>query len=87
MFMPMMPQAPESSAPMRKPKAGGPAQAGQQPDDQEQHYADHRDGPVLAPEIGDRAFADRSRDLAHARIAVGQAQDAADLPDPVDDGE
>ena len=32
-------------------------------------------------------FAHRGRDLAHALVAVGQAQDARDLPDAVDDGE
>ena len=84
-FMPMKPQAPESTAPMTKPTAVG--QPSEDADDDEQHDADDGDGRVLALEVGDRALLDRRGDLLHARVAGGQAQDARDLPDAVDDGE
>ena len=48
----MKPAAPESTAPIRKPIAGGPAQLGNEPDDQEQNPADHGDGLVLPGEVG-----------------------------------
>ncbi len=70
-----------------KAPGGRPAQARHEADDQEEDHADDGDGLVLAPQIRDRAFAHRRGDLAHARVAIGQAQDPADLPDPVDDGE
>jgi len=63
-----------------------PAERGREANQQEQHRADDRDGGVLAAQVGDRALADRGRDLAHALVAVGQPQDAAALPDAVDDG-
>jgi hypothetical protein len=70
-----------------KPPGRSPAERRHEADHQEQDDADHRDGLVLPPQVGDRAFAHRRSDLAHALVALGQAQDPGDLPDPVDDGE
>jgi hypothetical protein len=56
-------------------------------DEHEQDHADHGDGLVLAPEVGDRAFAHREGDFAHALVALGQSKDGAGLPGAVADGE
>jgi hypothetical protein len=66
---------------------GRPTQSRHEADHQEQDHADDGDGLVLAPQVGVGAFAYRGGDLAHALVAIGQAKDARDLPDPVDDGE
>ncbi len=81
------PGQPGQDRPDREAPGGRPPQAGHEPDHDEEHQADDRDRVVLAPEIGDRALAHRPGDLAHARIALGLAQDPADRVEAVDDRE
>ena len=62
-FMPMKPAAPDRIAPISEADRDQPAE--QQPDDDEDHDADHADGGVLALQIGLRALADGGGDLLH----------------------
>ena len=83
MFMPMKPQAPESTAPSTKPAAVVPSRkiairiASTTPT--------MRDGLVLARQVGGRALLDRRGDLLHARVARALAEDPASLHEAVDD--
>jgi hypothetical protein len=66
---------------------GVPAQARDEPDHQEDHRADHGDGRVLAVEVGLGAGLDGGRDLAHAVVAVGLAQDPHRREAPIYEGQ
>src|SRR4029079_7253666 len=68
-------------------KRGPQARVGREADDEEEHHADDGYRRVLAAQVRDGALAHRAGDLAHAVVAVGQAQDPRDLPDTVKDGE
>src|SRR5207302_4126293 len=74
-------QRADEEAPGRRP-----AERGDEGDDEEQDHADDGDALVLPPQVSDRALAHRRSDLAHALVAVGEAQDARALPDAVADG-
>ncbi len=66
-FMPMKPQAPDSTAPMTKPMAvvGSRKTA----DQDGEHHADHGDGLVLPRQISRSAGLDGAGDFLHAGIA------------------
>ena len=75
----------------RQQRADGEADrriaAEQRPGDDEYDDADHRNGRVLAPQIGLRSFPDGGRNLLHAgRTGIGRHQRAG-RPDPVNDRE
>ena len=74
-------QRADEEAPGRRP-----AERGDEADHEEQDHADDGDGLVLPPQVSDRALAHCGGDLAHALVAVGEAQDARALPDAVNDG-
>ena len=71
----------------READRGGPAQAGNQAQHEEEHHADDADGAVLAVQVGLRAGLDGGGDLLHARVAGGQGQDGAACGDAIDDGD
>src|SRR5207245_8939286 len=53
---------------------------------EDQGHADDGDVLVLPPQVSERRLAHWRGDLAHALVAVGEAQDARALPDAVNDG-
>ena len=64
-FMPMKPQAPDSTAPITKPTAVVPSR--KMRDQDREHHADDGDGLVLPRQVGGGALLDRAGDLLHAR--------------------
>jgi hypothetical protein len=83
-FMPMKPQAPESTAPSTKPAAVILLQEDE--DQHRQHHADNGDGLVLPCQVGRRTLLDGGGNLLHAGIARVLAQDPASLHEAIDDG-
>ena len=72
MFMPTKPVTPDSNAPSTKPAADSRPE--EQEHDRGDDHADDGDRHILAAQIGDRAFLDRTGDFDHALVAGGRAQ-------------
>ena len=83
-FMPMKPQAPDSTAPSTKPTARGHVE--EDGDQDRQHHADDGDGLVLARQVGRGALLDGAGDLLHAGVAGVLLQDPAALDEAVEHG-
>ncbi len=83
-FMPMKPQAPESTAPMTKPMAV--VRVEEDADQDGQHHADDGDGLVLLGQVGRRAGLDGRRDLLHAGVARVLGKDPAAGPESISHG-
>jgi hypothetical protein len=83
-FMPMKPQAPESTAPTTKPTAVVPSR--KNADEHRQHHADDGDGLVLARQVGRRAGLDGGGNLLHAGVAGVLGKNPAPGPDSVGHG-